>query len=85
MSVSTIDHLEDQLVAFCQRWQVKELALFGSVLRDDFAPDSDIDVLVEFAGSYTLEMLLDMQDELAALIYMTYCGRLRRSSNLPLA
>lgn len=33
---------------FCQRWQVTELALFGSVLRDDFRPDSDIDVMVQF-------------------------------------
>ena len=37
-----------QLAAFCGRWGVEELALFGSVLRDDFGPDSDIDVLVRF-------------------------------------
>jgi uncharacterized protein len=36
------------LAEFCQRWKIKELALFGSVLRDDFRPDSDIDVLVTF-------------------------------------
>ena len=40
---------EDKLVEFCQRWKVSELALFGSVLRDDFRPDSDIDVLITFA------------------------------------
>uniref|UniRef100_A0A832H347 Nucleotidyltransferase n=1 Tax=Oscillatoriales cyanobacterium SpSt-402 TaxID=2282168 RepID=A0A832H347_9CYAN len=40
---------EDKLVEFCQHWQVSELALFGSVLRDDFRPDSDIDVLITFA------------------------------------
>ena len=34
---------------FCRRWQIVELALFGSVLRDDFGPDSDVDVLVSFA------------------------------------
>ena len=39
---------KDQLTAFCKRWQVTELALFGSVLRDDFSPDSDVDVLVRF-------------------------------------
>jgi uncharacterized protein len=33
---------------FCQRYHIRKLALFGSVLRDDFQPDSDIDVLVEF-------------------------------------
>jgi predicted nucleotidyltransferase len=35
-----------QIKEFCQRWQITEFALFGSVLRDDFRPDSDIDVLV---------------------------------------
>lgn len=38
----------DQVAAFCKRWHVAELALFGSVLRDDFNPESDIDVLIEF-------------------------------------
>ena len=37
-------------MAFCQRWQVSELALFGSVLRDDFKPDSDLDVLISFSS-----------------------------------
>lgn len=39
---------ESELTAFCRRHHIKSLALFGSVLRDDFRPDSDIDVLVEF-------------------------------------
>jgi hypothetical protein len=39
----------DQIEAFCRKWQIAELALFGSVLRDDFRPDSDVDVLVTFA------------------------------------
>lgn len=38
-----------QLDAFCRRWKVVRLDLFGSVLREDFRPDSDIDVLVTFA------------------------------------
>ncbi|MFW5857431.1 MAG: nucleotidyltransferase family protein [Planctomycetota bacterium] len=38
----------NQLQVFCQRWAIRELALFGSVLRDDFRPDSDVDVLVTF-------------------------------------
>ena len=37
-----------QVAAFCQRHSIHKLALFGSVLRDDFGPDSDIDILVEF-------------------------------------
>jgi predicted nucleotidyltransferase len=38
----------DAIADFCQRWQVVELSLFGSALRDDFRPDSDIDVMVQF-------------------------------------
>ncbi len=53
--------------AFCRRWQVTELSLFGSALRDDFRPESDVDLLVEFApGSGTsLFDLVSMRDELA--------------------
>lgn len=39
---------EQAIAEFCQRWRVEELSLFGSVLRDDFRPDSDVDVLVVF-------------------------------------
>ena len=39
---------KDKITDFCRRWQVKELAIFGSALRDDFGPDSDVDVLVVF-------------------------------------
>lgn len=38
----------EKIAEFCDRWQVTEFALFGSVLREDFRPDSDIDVMVEF-------------------------------------
>jgi predicted nucleotidyltransferase len=40
---------EGEIASFCRRWRVKELALFGSVLRGDFGPDSDVDLLVLFA------------------------------------
>lgn len=52
--------------AFCERWSIIELALFGSVLRDDFRPDSDVDVLVTFAPDAhpTLFDLVRMQQEL---------------------
>jgi predicted nucleotidyltransferase len=40
---------KEQIAIFCRRWQITELALLGSVLRDDFSPDSDVDVLVRFA------------------------------------
>lgn len=39
---------KDRVAGFCRRHHIRRLALFGSVLRDDFRPDSDIDVLVEF-------------------------------------
>jgi len=41
----------DEIAGFCRRWRIRELALFGSILRDDFGPDSDVDVLVEFDKS----------------------------------
>ncbi len=44
---------QSQLSQFCQRWKIDELALFGSVLRDDFRPASDIDVLVTFLPEAT--------------------------------
>ena len=55
--------------AFCDRWQVGELSLFGSVLRDDFGPDSDIDVLIRFRSERTpgLFGMAGMQRELAEL------------------
>jgi uncharacterized protein len=41
--------IDEQAIAdFCRRWKIAELSLFGSVLRDDFSPESDVDVLVEF-------------------------------------
>ena len=61
---------EAELRAFCVRWGVAELALFGSVLRDDFRPDSDVDVRVRFQPDArpTLFDLVRMEDELQQLI-----------------
>ena len=60
----------NEIAAFCERWQVAELALFGSVLRDDFAPESDIDVLVRFDPTTrrTLLEIVRMQDELSRIL-----------------
>lgn len=54
---------------FCRRCRVRELSLFGSVLRDDFGPDSDVDVLISFeeAAPWSLFDLVTMQDELEAI------------------
>lgn len=61
---------EEKLAEFCQRWKVSELALFGSVLRDDFRPDSDIDVLITFApdAKRGLMALAKMKYELEDLL-----------------
>lgn len=60
---------EDHLAAFCRQWKVQELALFGSVLREDFRPESDIDVLVTFApdAAWSLFDLIEMKEELEDL------------------
>jgi uncharacterized protein len=58
----------EQLAEFCQRWQVAELALFGSILRDDFHADSDIDVLVSFTPNHSWGLeFIQMREELATL------------------
>ena len=58
-----------EIAEFCQRWQISEFSLFGSVLREDFRPDSDIDILVTFApdAKRGLTETLQMQDELKIL------------------
>ncbi len=58
------------LAEFCRRWRIKRLDLFGSVLRDDFRADSDIDVLVTFAEGVrrTLFDRVRMRDELSELL-----------------
>jgi len=55
---------------FCQRWQILELSLFGSVLREDFNPDSDVDMLVTFSDNsdWSLFDHVQMQQELQALL-----------------
>jgi predicted nucleotidyltransferase len=57
---------KDKLAAFCRRWNISELALFGSALREDFRPDSDVDILVSFApqARVTLFDMAQMQEEL---------------------
>lgn len=55
---------------FCEKWKITEFALFGSVLREDFRPDSDVDVLVTFAPDAKVSLfdLSDVEDELAEII-----------------
>ena len=58
-----------EIAQFCQQHQIRWLALFGSVLRDDFGPDSDVDVLVEFEPQARLGLMayVGMQRELAEM------------------
>jgi hypothetical protein len=60
---------ETKIRAFCRRWKVTEFALFGSILREDFRPDSDVDVLVSFVpdARWSLWDLTEMQQELEAI------------------
>lgn len=57
------------LAEFCRRWGVRELSLFGSILRDDFGPASDVDVLIALRTgiTMTLEAYLAMREELSAM------------------
>jgi predicted nucleotidyltransferase len=65
----TVDVSGDQIAVFCQRHHIRRLALFGSVLREDFTPDSDVDVLVEFEPGHVPDFfrLYDIEQELSAL------------------
>lgn len=60
----------DRIAEFCRRWKITALALFGSVLRDDFGPDSDIDILVTFApdAEWSLFDHVAMEEEISALL-----------------
>ena len=70
MRGAAIDIPMEAVKEFCRRWKVKELALFGSVLREDFGPASDVDVLVEFASEarWSLFDLVHMENALADLL-----------------
>ncbi len=68
MNEHKINVPRDRIAEFCRRRHVRKLSLFGSVLRDDFRPNSDIDVLVEFEpGTRTGLKFFAMQDELSAI------------------
>lgn len=61
---------KQQIAAFCEHWQVAELALFGSVLRDDFRGDSDVDVLVTWLPGARVSMLTiaEMAEDLEGIL-----------------
>ncbi len=61
----------DEIARFCRRWKVSQLSLFGSALRDDFGPDSDLDILIAFAQGAEWSLLdhVQMQNELQTLLH----------------
>jgi predicted nucleotidyltransferase len=70
MITSKIRLDQDQIAAFCRKWRIAEMSLFGSVLRDDFGPDSDVDFLVTFepGADHDWEAWPVMVDELAGIV-----------------
>ena len=74
---------ENQLADFCRKYSIKSLSLFGSVLREDFRPESDVDVLVEFQQGRTpgLLKLASMERELS-LLFANHKVDLRTSQDL---
>jgi uncharacterized protein len=71
MNITAIDLPMEKIAEFCHLWQVTEFALFGSVLRTDFRPDSDIDVMVQFHPDAhpTFSTLDQMEAELKAILH----------------
>jgi hypothetical protein len=71
MTITAIELPMEKLAEFCHKWQVAEFALFGSVLRDDFRPDSDIDVMVRFhPDAHPTFRTLDLME---AELQTTFC------------
>lgn len=65
----TLQFSKAEIETFCQKWKVAELHMFGSILREDFGPESDVDVLVNFLpdAPWTLLDLVRMEGELSQL------------------
>src|SRR3990170_2173833 len=69
MSKIKIKVPRERIAEFCQRYHIRKLAFFGSVLREDFRPDSDVDVLVEFEPGHVPGLaFFTMQDELSKIL-----------------
>ena len=72
MTRSRIDVPQEAITDFCRRHHIRRLALFGSVLRDDFTPDSDVDVLVEFEPGHVPGLaFFSLDQELGAILGRT--------------
>ena len=78
---------KEEFAAFCQKWKIAEAWLFGSALREDFKPESDVDILVRFApgAKWSLFDIVTMRDELAEIfgrkVDLVERGAVERSTN----
>ena len=70
MAVLQLDLSQEMIADFCEKWHIDEFSVFGSALRDDFGPDSDLDVLVSFSleADWGLWDHVRMEQELVALL-----------------
>lgn len=71
MTIAALELPMEKIAKFCHKWQVTEFALFGSALRDDFRPDSDIDIMVQFHSDAhpTFGTLEQMEAELQTVFH----------------
>src|SRR6266849_1409255 len=65
-----LETVDDAIASFCRKWKIEELALFGSILRSDFRPDSDVDVLATFSedAAWSVFDHARMREELSTLL-----------------
>jgi hypothetical protein len=69
MARARIQVSQEQIAAFCRRHHIRKLAFFGSVLREDFRPDSDVDVLVEFEAGFVPGLgFFSLEEELSKIL-----------------
>ena len=70
MPIHQVDLHSTAIRDFCRKWKIKELSVFGSVIRDDFGPGSDIDFMVDYEDEADWDLLdhFHMQDELALIV-----------------
>jgi hypothetical protein len=69
MRLHGVDIPQEKIADFCRRHHIRKFALFGSILRDDFSPDSDVDVLVEFDPEHIPGLaFFGMEEELSQML-----------------
>src|SRR3712207_7412550 len=72
----------ERIAEFCRKHHIRKLAFFGSVLRDDFRPDSDVDVLVEFEPGHVDRKSTRLNSSHANISYAAFCLKKKKNSHL---